>query len=113
MGVAVIDASVTLFGLIFPRVAYKHRLQMLEHFSECIRQSKSVRQEAIQINVFTAVLSGMKVRHFILLYILIIFNCVFVFCAALLSSNVYCGRRDLRKQSRISDRMMFEKRLLL
>lgn len=60
MGVAVIDLSVSLFGQIFPRVANKHRLQMLEHFTECIKHAKSSRQEAIQMNVFTALLSGLK-----------------------------------------------------
>ena len=38
LGVAVIDQSITLFGLVFPRVANKHRLQMLNHFAECIKQ---------------------------------------------------------------------------
>ena len=52
--------SELLFGQIFPRVTNKHRLQMLEHFSECIKHSKSSRQEAIQMNVFTALLSGLK-----------------------------------------------------
>lgn len=33
---------------------------MLDHFSECIKHTKSGRQEAIQMNVFTAVLSGLK-----------------------------------------------------
>ncbi|XP_055609550.1 HEAT repeat-containing protein 5B isoform X4 [Uranotaenia lowii] len=60
LGVAVIDMSVTLFGLIFPKVANKHRLQMLEHFGECIKHSKSSRQEAVQMNIFTALLSGLK-----------------------------------------------------
>ncbi|XP_015601934.1 HEAT repeat-containing protein 5B isoform X2 [Cephus cinctus] len=60
LGVAVIDLSVSLFGQIFPRVANKHRLQMLDHFSECIKHAKSGRQEAIQMNVFTAVLTGLK-----------------------------------------------------
>ncbi|XP_053690583.1 HEAT repeat-containing protein 5B isoform X2 [Sabethes cyaneus] len=60
LGVAVIDQSVTLFGLIFPKVANKHRLQMLEHFGECIRHAKSSRQEAVQMNIFTALLSGLK-----------------------------------------------------
>lgn len=60
LGVAVIDMSVLLFGQIFPRVANKHRLQILEHFTECIKQSKSTRQEAVQMNVFTALLSGLK-----------------------------------------------------
>ncbi|XP_055847565.1 HEAT repeat-containing protein 5B isoform X1 [Episyrphus balteatus] len=60
LGVAVIDMSVHLFGLIFPRVANKHRLQMLDHFGECIKQAKSSRQEAVQMNIFTALLSGLK-----------------------------------------------------
>lgn len=61
LGVAVIDMSVVLFGLVFPVVAYKHRLQMLDHFSECIRQAKATRQEAVQINIFTALLNALKV----------------------------------------------------
>ncbi|KAG8183923.1 hypothetical protein JTE90_029028 [Oedothorax gibbosus] len=60
LGVAVIDMSVVLFGLVFPVVAYKHRLQMLDHFSECIRQAKATRQEAVQINIFTALLNALK-----------------------------------------------------
>ncbi|KAK4872023.1 hypothetical protein RN001_016147 [Aquatica leii] len=60
LGVAVIDLSVALFGQIFPKVANKHRLQMLEHFIECIKHAKSSRQEAVQMNVFTALLSGLK-----------------------------------------------------
>ncbi|XP_076321914.1 HEAT repeat-containing protein 5B isoform X4 [Tachypleus tridentatus] len=60
LGVAVIDMSVVLFGQTFPYVAVKHRLQMLEHFSQCIRHTKASRQEAVQINIFTAVLSALK-----------------------------------------------------
>lgn len=60
LGVAVIDASVTLFGCVFPRVANKHRLQMLEHFSECIKTAKSCRADAITLNVFAALLAGLK-----------------------------------------------------
>jgi len=56
----VIDQSVALFGQIFPRVANKHRLQMVEHFSECLRHAKSARQEAVQMNVFTALLGGLR-----------------------------------------------------
>ena len=52
--------SVTLFGLIFPRTANKHRLQLLDHFGECIKHAKSSRQEAVQMNIFTALLSGLK-----------------------------------------------------
>lgn len=60
LGVAVIDVSVLLFGQIFPRVANKHRVQMIDHFNECIKQARSTRQEAVQMNVFTALLSGLK-----------------------------------------------------
>ncbi|XP_052275904.1 HEAT repeat-containing protein 5B-like isoform X2 [Dreissena polymorpha] len=60
LGVTVIDSSVRLYGLIFPRVAHKHRYQMLQHFNECIRQAKSTRQQAVQMNIFTAVLCALK-----------------------------------------------------
>lgn len=33
---------------------------MLEHFAECIKMSKGARQEAIQINVFTAMLLALR-----------------------------------------------------
>uniref|UniRef100_A0A8B9KZP6 HEAT repeat-containing protein 5B n=1 Tax=Astyanax mexicanus TaxID=7994 RepID=A0A8B9KZP6_ASTMX len=36
------------------------RLQMLDHFAECIKQAKGVRQQAVQLNIFTAVLSALK-----------------------------------------------------
>lgn len=45
---------------MFPHVAHKHRLQMLEHFGECIKQAKASRQQAIQINIFTAVLYALR-----------------------------------------------------
>ncbi|KAM7078672.1 HEAT repeat-containing protein 5B isoform 3-T4 [Molossus nigricans] len=60
LGVSVIDASVALFGVVFPHVSYKHRLQMLGHFAECVKQAKGVRQQAVQLNIFTAVLSALK-----------------------------------------------------
>ncbi|XP_050519241.1 HEAT repeat-containing protein 5B isoform X2 [Diabrotica virgifera virgifera] len=60
LGVAVIDISVLLFGQIFSRVTNKHRVQMLDHFTECIKHVRSTRQEAVQMNVFTALLSGLK-----------------------------------------------------
>lgn len=66
-----IDMSVVLFGLVFPVVAFKHRLQMLEHFSECIRQAKATRQEAVQINIFTALLNALKVSFKICVYSLV------------------------------------------
>lgn len=36
------------------------RQQMLEHFAECIKMSKGGRQEAIQINVYTALLLALR-----------------------------------------------------
>ena len=33
---------------------------MLEHFVECIKMSKGTRQEAIQINVYTALLLALR-----------------------------------------------------
>ncbi|XP_031729737.1 HEAT repeat-containing protein 5B isoform X1 [Anarrhichthys ocellatus] len=60
LGVSVIDASVALFGVVFPHVSSKHRLQMLDHFAECIKQAKGIRQQAVQLNIFTAVLSALK-----------------------------------------------------
>jgi len=60
LGVSVIDASVVLFGRTFPNVSTKHRLQLLSHFSECIKQAKSHRQQVIQINIFTAFLAALK-----------------------------------------------------
>uniref|UniRef100_A0A669CSW4 HEAT repeat-containing protein 5B n=1 Tax=Oreochromis niloticus TaxID=8128 RepID=A0A669CSW4_ORENI len=36
LGVSVIDASVALFGVVFPHVSFKHRLQMLDHFAESL-----------------------------------------------------------------------------
>uniref|UniRef100_A0A3B4DQ08 HEAT repeat-containing protein 5B n=1 Tax=Pygocentrus nattereri TaxID=42514 RepID=A0A3B4DQ08_PYGNA len=65
LGVSVIDASVALFGVVFPHLpvylaAVFFRLQMLDHFAECIKQAKGVRQQAVQLNIFTAVLSALK-----------------------------------------------------
>uniref|UniRef100_A0A672YQH3 HEAT repeat-containing protein 5B n=1 Tax=Sphaeramia orbicularis TaxID=375764 RepID=A0A672YQH3_9TELE len=60
LGVSVIDASVALFGVVFPHVGFPPRLQMLDHFAECIKQAKGVRQQAVQLNIFTAVLSALK-----------------------------------------------------
>lgn len=40
---------------------------MLDHFAECIKQAKGVRQQAVQLNIFTAVLSALKVRKHALL----------------------------------------------
>ena len=69
LGVSVVDQSIIVFGVIFPRAAQKHRLQMLEHFSEHLKQHQGNKRssgssvaaaEAIQMNIFTAVLSSLK-----------------------------------------------------
>lgn len=56
----VIEASIDLFGLVFPFVSIRHRIQMLEHFTECIRVSKAAKQEAIQVNIFAALLCAWR-----------------------------------------------------
>ena len=57
-----IDAAVLLFGKAFPSVSSKHRHQLLSHFKDCISQAKAGRQQAIQINIFTAFLAALRVR---------------------------------------------------
>lgn len=42
-------------------LSFCFRLQMLDHFAECVKQAKGVRQQAVQLNIFTAVLSALKV----------------------------------------------------
>uniref|UniRef100_A0A8B9CMN6 HEAT repeat-containing protein 5B n=1 Tax=Anser brachyrhynchus TaxID=132585 RepID=A0A8B9CMN6_9AVES len=59
LGVSVIDASVALFGVVFPHVSYKHRsVYIYIQFQNS--QAKGVRQQAVQLNIFTAVLSALK-----------------------------------------------------
>ena len=58
---AVIDASVLLFGRVFPRVSQSHRQQLLGHFLPALRQGKSQKQLAVQINMFSACLCAFKV----------------------------------------------------
>ena len=60
LGVSVIDKSCLLFGHIFKSAAVKHRIQMLNHFSECVKHAKSGRQEAIQMNVLCVLLAALR-----------------------------------------------------
>ncbi|XP_055352546.1 HEAT repeat-containing protein 5B-like isoform X2 [Paramacrobiotus metropolitanus] len=60
IGVAVIDLSLQLFGRMFPYLAAKHQQQILEHLLTCVQQAKTVRQQAMLINVFTAMLAALK-----------------------------------------------------
>uniref|UniRef100_A0A8B9T076 HEAT repeat-containing protein 5B n=1 Tax=Anas platyrhynchos TaxID=8839 RepID=A0A8B9T076_ANAPL len=65
LGVSVIDASVALFGVVFPHVSYKHRsvyiyIQFQNSMRSILFLAKGVRQQAVQLNIFTAVLSALK-----------------------------------------------------
>lgn len=72
LGIAVVDISIVVFGVVFPRVAQKHRLQMLEHFGQHLRQPPVTSQssssssptlskpEAININILAAILSALR-----------------------------------------------------
>jgi hypothetical protein len=45
---AVIDAAVMIYGRVFPLVPAKHKLQMIEHFGECVKGAKPAgRQQAV------------------------------------------------------------------
>ena len=51
LGVSVVDQSIIVFGLVFPRAAQKHRLQMLEHFSKLIKdQAKAGDSKVIYVD---------------------------------------------------------------
>lgn len=65
LGIAVVDASIIVFGLVFPRAAVKHRAQMLEHFTQHLKvnqnqSGQNLRAEAINANIYAAVLASLK-----------------------------------------------------
>ena len=65
LGVAVVDSSIMVFGLVFPRAAVKHRAQMLEHFSQHLKvsqtqSSQNQRAEAVCLNIYAAVLASLR-----------------------------------------------------
>jgi hypothetical protein len=60
LNIAVIDASIQLYYKIFIQISNKHRLKIFQHFIDLIKQSIDVRQEAIQINVLTAIVLSLK-----------------------------------------------------
>jgi vesicle coat complex subunit len=60
LGTAIIDASIRLYSNMFIHVSNKHRLNMFQYFIDLIKQSKDARQEAIEINILTAVLLSLK-----------------------------------------------------
>jgi len=60
LSIAVIDVSIRLYSKMFIRISNKHRLNMFQHFIDLIKQFKDTRQEAIQINMLTAILLSLK-----------------------------------------------------
>ncbi|XP_067895448.1 HEAT repeat-containing protein 5A isoform X2 [Heterodontus francisci] len=57
---SMIRAAVDLFGVIFPCVDVKHRAQILDQFTESIKQTKGSKQQTVQLNVFAAFCCGLK-----------------------------------------------------
>ncbi|XP_063687997.1 HEAT repeat-containing protein 5B-like [Bolinopsis microptera] len=60
LGVMVVDSAVRLFGKVFPSLGDKHKLQLLSHFNDTIKNAKGSRQLAVQVNIFTAYLAALK-----------------------------------------------------
>ena len=81
LGVAVIDASIVVFGLVFPWAAHKHRMQMLQHFSEHLKRQvlsgagsggssgsggpssgsgQLTKPESLNVNIYGAVLASLR-----------------------------------------------------
>ena len=60
LGVTIIDNSCRLYGHVFKLVHNKHREQMFSHFSELVKNSKAVRQEAVTMNILTAIYFALK-----------------------------------------------------
>ncbi|KRX92301.1 HEAT repeat-containing protein 5B, partial [Trichinella pseudospiralis] len=60
LSTALVDASVMLFGHVFPYVQSKHRVQMMEHFVDCIKQLKGAKQATVQGNVVLALIWSLK-----------------------------------------------------
>lgn len=46
--VSVIDSAVTVYGRTYPLVPPRHKLQMADHFAECIKSTKNTqRRQAV------------------------------------------------------------------
>ena len=59
--VASIDAAILMFGRIYPWVSSKQKLQLTNHFLNACRAARNaVRQQAIHLNILSAVLCAMK-----------------------------------------------------
>ncbi|KAL4613050.1 HEAT repeat-containing protein 5A [Arapaima gigas] len=53
-------AAVELFGAMFPHISSSQRMQMLEQFSECLKQLKGPRHQSAQIHVISALCCALK-----------------------------------------------------
>jgi len=60
LGVSVIDAAIDLFGFLYPHISTKHRNQLIEHFTECLKVTKHARKESVLVNIFCAILCAMR-----------------------------------------------------
>ena len=60
LGIAVVDSSVSLFSKIFCATAVKHRIRIVQHFGECLKQTKSNKHHSVQMNILTVLLSCLK-----------------------------------------------------
>lgn len=58
--ITVIDASIQLYSRIFTHISNAQRVTIFQSFTNTIKQSKDGRQEAIQINILTAVVLSLK-----------------------------------------------------
>lgn len=95
LAVMIINKSALVFAATFPHVAQKHRVQMLNHFQECIKVAKASRQEAIQINILTALLGALKVNKPVFRFDVIYH--LFLIFQTLAESKMNLGTEEVRK----------------
>eukprot|EP00124_Ichthyophonus_hoferi_P001731 Ihof_evm3s99 gene=Ihof_evmTU3s99 len=58
--VVVVDAAVTLFGIVFPYCSTKHKRQLLDHLANCIINSKRSNTSSLHINSLAGLLAALK-----------------------------------------------------
>uniref|UniRef100_A0A3Q4BWY6 HEAT repeat-containing protein 5A n=1 Tax=Mola mola TaxID=94237 RepID=A0A3Q4BWY6_MOLML len=61
--IALIDAAICLFGVLFPHIILAQRVKILEQFVETVNQLKGQRQQTVQMHVCAALCSLLKVLH--------------------------------------------------
>uniref|UniRef100_A0A3Q3XP86 HEAT repeat containing 5A n=1 Tax=Mola mola TaxID=94237 RepID=A0A3Q3XP86_MOLML len=59
--IALIDAAICLFGVLFPHIILAQRVKILEQFVETVNQLKGQRQQTVQMHVCAALCSLLKV----------------------------------------------------